>query len=150
MLLYENWAYKLERKGSVLQPGDTTPIHLEKPLNFNWRLTRRRVVDVRDITTPWEQRDLDVPRILEMMMFHGVAGGDKYTQLHHRYQAYVDLSEHLRNGRAVLVGRAKQRASEILLNGHTTGANYDQDYDHNWTFYRVVFPVDAELANSSR
>lgn len=146
MLLYENWAYKLDRKGGVLQPGDATPIHLEKPLNFNWRLTRRRVVEIKDITTPWEQRDLDVPRVLEMMLFHGVAGGDKYTQLHHRYQTYVDLSEHLANGRAVLFGRAEQRASEIRLNGQAAGENYDQ----TWTFYRVVFPVDATLANSSR
>lgn len=146
VLLYENWAYKLERKGNVLQPGDATPIHLEKPLNFNWRLTRRRVVEIKDITTPWEQRDLDVPRVLEMMMFHGVAGGDKYTQLHHRYQSYVDLSGHLANGRAVLLGRAQQPASEIELNGQAAAANYDQ----RWTFFRVVFPVDASSVRSSR
>lgn len=146
LLLYENWAYKLERKGSVLQPGDATPVHLEKPLNFNWRLTRRRVVEIKDITTPWEQRDLDVPRILEMMMFLGVAGGDKYTHLQHRYQSYVDLSEHLTNGRAILLGRAKQSASEIELNGQAAGEGYDQ----RWTFYRVVFPVDATRAISSR
>jgi hypothetical protein len=130
----------------VLQSGDATPIHLEKPLNFNWRLTRRRVVDVKDITTPWDQRDMDVPRILEMMMFHGVAGGDKYTHLQHRYQSYVDLSEHLTNGRAILLGRAKQSASEIELNGQAAGERYDQ----RWTFYRVVFPVDASRATSSR
>ena len=146
LLLYENWAYKLERKGSVLQPGDATPVHLEKPLNFNWRLTRRRVVEIKDITTPWEQRDLDVPRILEMMMFHGVAGGDKYSHLHHRYQSYVDLSEHLTIGRAILLARAKQSASEIELNGQAVGEGYDQ----RWTFYRVVFPVDASRATSSR
>ena len=146
LLLYENWAYKLERKGSVLQPGDSTPVHLEKPLNFNWRLTRRRVIEIKDITTPWEQRDMDVPRILEMMMFHGVAGGDKYTQLHHRYQNYVDLSEHLTIGRAILLGRAKQSASEIELNGQAA----DERYDQRWTFYRIVIPVDAKLANPSR
>ncbi|MCB9937852.1 MAG: hypothetical protein H6823_06395 [Planctomycetaceae bacterium] len=146
LLLYENWAYKLERKGSVLQPGDSTPVHLEKPLNFSWRLTRRRVVDIKDITTPWEQGDLDVPRILEMMMFHGVAGGDKYTQLHHRYQNYVDLSEHLTTGRAILLGQAKQPASEIELGGQNAGKSYDQ----RWTYYRVVFPVDATRVNSSR
>ncbi|MEO8494966.1 MAG: hypothetical protein ABI614_07840 [Planctomycetota bacterium] len=146
ILLYDNWAYKLERKGSVLQPGDATPIHLEKPLNFSWRLTRRRVVEIKDITTPWEQRDLDVPRVLEMMLFHGVAGGDKYTQLHHRYQSYVDLSQHLTNGRAILFGRAERPASEIELDGQSAGEHYDR----RWTFYRVVFPVDATLANSSR
>ncbi|MCA9145431.1 MAG: hypothetical protein KDB05_21695 [Planctomycetales bacterium] len=146
ILLYENWAYKLERKGSVLQPGDSTPVHLEKPLNFSWRLTRRHVVDIKDITTPWEQGDVDVPRILEMMMFHGVAGGDKYTQLHHRYQNYVDLSEHLTTGRAILLGQAKQPASEIELDGQNAGKSYDQ----RWTYYRVVFPVDATRVTSSR
>ncbi|MDA1055881.1 MAG: hypothetical protein O3C40_36305 [Planctomycetota bacterium] len=146
ILLYGNWAYKLERKGNVLQPGDATPIHLEKPLNFNWRLTRRRVVEIKDITAPWEQRDLDVPRILEMMMFHGVAGGDKYTHLQHRFQTYVDLSGHLANGRAILFGRAEQSATKIELNGPASGENHHQ----RWTFYRVVFPVDASPANSSR
>ena len=146
MLLYENWAYKLDRKGGVLQSGDTTPVDLEKPLNFSWRLTRRRVVDIKDVTTPWEQGDVDVPRILEMMMFHGVAGGDKYTQLHHRFQNYVDLSQHLANGRAILFGRAKQPGSEVAMDGHVTGESYDQ----HWTYYRVVFPVDTARANHPR
>lgn len=146
LLLYENWAYKLDRRGGVLQPGDATPIHMERPLNFNWRLTRRRVVEINDITTPWEQRDMEIPRILEMMMFHGAAGGDKYTQLHHRYQTYLDLSEHLANKRAILFGRCKEPASQVHLNGQAAGDSYDQ----RWTFYRVVFPVDTSRANSSR
>ena len=146
VLLYENWAYKLDRKGGVLGPGDNTPIHLEKPLNFSWRLTRRRVVDIKDITTPWEQGDGDVPRILEMMMFHRIAGGDRYTQLQHRYQNYVDLSEHLTNGRAILLGQAKQAASDLRLNEQAAEANYDR----RWTYYRVVFPVEASHATSPR
>ena len=146
VLLFQNWAYKLERKGNVLQPGDTTPIHLERPLNFNWRLTRRRVVEINDITTPWEPRDTDVPRILEMMMFHNAAGGDDYTHLQHRYQPYADLSEHLVTGRAILLGRAEQTASEIELDGQVA----DDEYDQRWTFYRVVFPVDASRVNLSR
>jgi len=136
-LLYANWVYRLDRTGGILQPGQTTQVEAEQALNLNWRLTRRRVVDVRDVTTPWDQRGLDVPRILEVMMFHGAAGGEGYTHLHNRYQADVDLSEHLRTGRAILVGRTRTPASEIVLNGRPAGDRYDQ----RWTYCRVVFPV---------
>lgn len=81
-----------------------------------------------------------------MMMFHRIAGGDRYTQLQHRYQNYVDLSEHLTNGRAILLGQAKQAASDLRLNEQAAEANYDR----RWTYYRVVFPVEASHATSPR
>jgi len=138
MVLYDNWAYRLERKGGVLQAGDSAKVELEKAINLSWRLTRRRVVEIRDVTTPWNPQDLDVPRIAEIMMFFKAAGGENYTGLAHRYQPYVDLSEHLRLGRAILVGRASAPATTLLLDDEPTDAEYGQ----RSTFCRVVFPVD--------
>ena len=137
MVMFENWVYRLERKGNVLQPGESTRVDLEQGLNLNWRLARRRVVDIRDVTTPWDKRDLDVSRILEVLLFHRAAGGDNYTQLHHRYQPYLDLSEHLTTGRAILFGRAAQSASDLTLDGQPVADRYDQ----RWTYYRIVFPA---------
>ena len=138
MVVYDNWAYRLERKGGVLRPGDSAKVDLEKAINLSWRLTRRRVVEIRDVTTPWNPQDLDVARIVEMMMFFKAAGGENYTGLKHRYQPYIDLSEHLRLGRAILVGRASAPATTLLLDNEPV----DADYERRTTFCRVVFPVD--------
>jgi hypothetical protein len=129
-----------------LRPGDSAKVELEKAINLSWRLTRRRVVEIRDVTTPWNPQDLDIARIVEMMMFFKAAGGEDYTGLQHRYQAYVDLSEHLRLGRAILVGRASEPATTSLLDGEPTDAEYEQ----RWTFCRVVFPVDRSAMNRKR
>jgi hypothetical protein len=72
-----------------------------------------------------------------MMMFHESAGGSSYTRLMHRYQGYVDLSEQLRTGRAMLIGRARQAATNLLSGGESLSENHDQQA----TFYRVLLPV---------
>ena len=74
-------------------------------------------------------------------MFHSAAGGETYTQLVNRYQSYVDLSSHLKLGRAVLIGRSKNAASNIVLNETNLKA------DQGWTYYRVVFPVADSRPN---
>ncbi len=142
-VFFGQWLYRLESHGGALAPGDTVQMERESPGNLEWRLTRRRIEDARDVSTPWNQNDLEVPRILEMMMFHGAAGGDRYTQLKHRYQGFVDLSQQLRRGRAVLVGRGAQPATHVEIDG----SEATEQYDRTWTFYRVVFPV-AETAPS--
>ena len=70
-------------------------------------------------------------------MFYGSAGGWSYTRLDHRYQKYLDLSDHLLTGRAILVGRGEERAAELLRDGQP----FAQDRSRHWAFYRVVFPV---------
>ncbi len=81
-----------------------------------------------------------------MLMFHEAAGGENYTRLQHRYQSYLDLSDHLVSGRAILLGQAKEPASEVELDGESMANRYDQ----RWTFYRVVFPVESTIASESR
>ncbi|HND55610.1 MAG TPA: hypothetical protein PLV92_24515, partial [Pirellulaceae bacterium] len=107
---------------------------------LDWQLTRRQVSsEHKDVTTPWEQESLDIPRIVEMMMFHDTAGGQGYTRLAHRYQGYLELTEHLRTGRAILVGRGRHPAMSVR---HGDGPLPADAFDQRWTFYRVVFPVE--------
>jgi hypothetical protein len=135
MVLYENWMYPVS---GTLRPGQSVTFDGVPPRNLEWHLSRRRVVDSKDVGTPWDQGSSDVPRILEMMMFYRAAGGAAYTGLTHRYQPGLDLSEHLRTGRAILVGRSPAAGSRLSQ----VGATWGPDRVRQWAFYRVVFPVD--------
>ena len=135
MVLYENWMYPVS---GTLSPGEAVTFDGVSPRNLEWHLSRRRVVDSKDVGTPWDRASVDVPRILEMMMFYQAAGGAAYTGLTHRYQPGLDLSEHLRTGRAILVGRSPTAGSRL----GPQPANWDPSRVRQWTFYRVVFPVD--------
>ena len=74
---------------------------------------------------------------MELLLFHQAAGGDAYTQLTHRYQGYLDGSELIRNGRAILVGRIPDSDDAIWLNGKPPAAAEL----HHWAAARAVFPV---------
>ena len=136
-LLFENWAYRLENVRGTLRPGESTRIDREHPFNLEWRLMRRRVKDTNQVITPWDTASKDIPRILEMMMFHEAAGATGYTQLTHQYQGFVDLSDHLTAGSAVLVGRISSPAVRLLSPGVEPADRANQA----WTFVRIVWPV---------
>lgn len=135
VVYFGNWAFRLEATRGVLAPGQKTRIELERALNLRWRLTGRRVIDTKDVGTPWDQHTLEVPRIMEMMMFHEAAGGDSYTQLISRYQASIDLSQQLLLQRAILIGRAPNPATNLKLNDTVVAA------DQQWTYFRIVYPL---------
>jgi hypothetical protein len=137
LVLYSKWVYRLESEFDQLEPGAAVQMGRQQPLDLEWRLTRRRVEETREVNTPWDQNDLRVPRILEMMMFHAAAGGDQYTQLTHRYHAFTDLSAQLHLDRAVLLGRAEHPVTGLSIDGQPL----EQGYDQRWTFCRVVLPV---------
>jgi hypothetical protein len=134
MVLFRNWTYPIS---GLLRPGQEISFDGLPPRNLEWRLTRRRVVETRDVSTPWDQSSLDAARIMEILMFHDAAGGRSYTDLTHRYQPYLDLSEHLRTGRAILVGRGPA-ASSLTHDGQPL----TDVTDRHATIYRVVFPVE--------
>ena len=135
-LMYGNWLYRGDRQ---LEPGDTISISDFPATRYlDWHLTRRTVsTDHKDVTTPWDQADQDVARICDLLMFHDAAGGGAYTRLQHRYQSYVDLSDHLRLGRAILMGRAAKPVRELERDGQSLAG----DAEKTWTYYRVVLPV---------
>jgi hypothetical protein len=142
-IYYDNWAYPVEGR---LGPGESCDLEFVTPLDLKWQLTRRRVVESTDISSPWDRADLTDPmRITEMLMFYGAAGGRAYTRLTHSYQGFVDLSRHLRTGQAVLVGRSKQPASVLTCDQPAQSGNTDQ----HWTYYRVSIPVRREAAGGA-
>ncbi len=134
MVLFRNWTYPIS---GTLRAGQAISFDGLPPRNLEWRLTRRRVVETRDVSTPWDQTSLDASRILEILMFHDAAGGRSYTDLTHRYHPYLDLSEHLRTGRAILVGRGPPASSLTQA-----GQSLEEAIDRQTSLYRIVFPVE--------
>lgn len=150
ILYFGSWAYVMDRG---LSPRQTiTVAELPAPRTLEWHLTRRKVEtggrrrgevdDDRNLATSWDRSSDDVPRILELMMLHDAAGGTTYTGLGGDYQGFVDLSAHLGLDRAVLVGRVKRPAAQLMRDGRSLA----DDYDRRWTYYRLVFPVTPEGA----
>ena len=66
---------------------------------------------------------------------HDAAGGAGYTHLTHRYQPWLDMSDHLNLNRAVLVGRVVKGASRLVVGGEVV------EPDQQWVYYRIVLPV---------
>ena len=99
-------------------------------------LLRRRLAVGAESVHSWVHDNFDVPRIVEMLMFHNKAGGTRYTKLAHHYQRFLDVSEQLDWNRVVLVGRAKGQGSDLSANGTVA-----KNATGRWTYYRLVFPI---------
>lgn len=135
VLFFEASAYKLK---SNLTPGERLVFTSQSPVvHIERRLTQRRVVESGETKAPWNPESFDIPRIMEMMMFHDAAGGRSYTGLTNRQDQLVDLSGLLKTGRAVLLARAEAPAARILQDGEAVAS---KDSTH-YTFYRLVLPV---------
>ncbi len=132
-LMYDRWAYAI---GDV-RTGMAIKMEGRSIIDTQTLLTRRRVVNGRNVITPWNVENTDVDTILKMMMFYGSSKGRSYTNLRHSQQARIDLSDHLKIGRAVLIGRTKQPAVQITFDGKPVAA----ESQRNWTYYRLVLPV---------
>lgn len=135
---FGNWVYRLDRR---LAPGEEADLDVVSPLDLKWQLTRRQFVNSNERVQPWDRTDFsDVPRMMEMIMFHDAAGGRQFTHLAHRYQSFADLSAHLHMGQAILIGTSASLATQLetsidrQLDGHL----------RHWTYYRVVLPVKLQ------
>jgi hypothetical protein len=134
LLAYEDRLYRLGtvRSGETIDLGGLSPLHLEA------RLTERTIAGAKDVATPWEQYSTDVPRIVQMLMFHEAARGRSYTGLTHRYQSYIDFSGHLRLSRAVLAGRIPVNPTGWTSDGQPLVHGSDAQAA---TWCRLVLPV---------
>lgn len=137
LLVVGEWLYRIN---DPLHPGQTLPAKRLDALNLESRLTRRQVFDSKDFSTPWESDDTDLPRIMQMLMLHQSVKGPTYTRMSHRYQPQIDLSEHLRLGRAILIGRAAEPVASLDL----ADLPPEQLQTQSWTWYRIVLPVQKE------
>jgi hypothetical protein len=135
LVFYENWVYEISGKWL---PGQRLSLEGRSPRNLQWRLTRRKVVDSKDVSTPWDRAAYDVPRIVEILMFHKAAGGESYTELTNRFTPSLDLSDQLHTGRALIVGRGPGPAHDLQQHGQPLTSAVDR----SWTFYRIVIPVE--------
>jgi hypothetical protein len=133
-LAHGDWIYRAHNE---LTPGASIDVtHLERK-HLEYQFTQRRVLKDKEFATPWNQEEADIPRIIDIMMFHGGVRGRGYTVLSHRYQGELDLTPLIHKGYAVLVGRSDTPAVALLGD--------DQPLDdanvRRWTWYRVIYPV---------
>jgi hypothetical protein len=133
-LAYGDWLY---RAHSDLQPNAEINVASLERKHLEYQFTRRRVLKDSEFATPWNQEETDVPRILEVMMFHGALRGRSYTVLSHRYHHDLDLTHLIREGYAVLVGRAETPLMTLQSNGQPL----EEADVHRWTYYRIIYPV---------
>jgi hypothetical protein len=132
---YENWTYPIRGR---LRPGQEVDLEEITPLDLKWQLMGRRVVESHEVMSPWDRTDVtNAPRIAEMMLFYGAAGGRAYTGLTHSYLGFLDMSRHLRSGQAVLVGQAARPAATLSQDSQP----WTENLDKTWTYYRVSIPV---------
>lgn len=139
-LLYDEFLYRIPKP---LGPGQAYSLGSLTPLNLESRLTERMVVEQKDMATPWNPARTDLPRIVDMLMFHEAANGAGYTGLLHRFQPWLDLSDHLQLNRAILVGSSTVLQGELARDGESLAENYDHPAAEVRAWYRLVIPVAA-------
>lgn len=69
LLIYDEWLYRIER----LPPGSRVAVSSLAARNLEAVLTRRTVVDTKDLSTAWDPGSVDTPRLVQMLMFHNAA-----------------------------------------------------------------------------
>jgi hypothetical protein len=131
MLCFGRWVYPLP---TLPVDGTADVDRSSKFKTIAGMLTRNRVdKDFKGRSQAWNRKNLNVNRIMEIMMFHKAAGGTKYTTLLDRFQNEMDFSDHLTQGRAVLFGNTKESLMKLL--------DSKQVHRQSQTYVRILLPV---------
>ena len=134
----------------TLAPGDVVDIRsdtTEKTVrSFLTRRTRRADDKDKSQSVAWDSRDVNLSRIMHMMMFYHGSGGENYTGLTNAYHDFVEMTPNVSMDRAILVGQLKDRISAIEIDGD--GA--DEFYDSSLTLVRILLPVEVEISKRKR
>ncbi|HVW38414.1 MAG TPA: hypothetical protein VHB99_13955, partial [Pirellulales bacterium] len=140
VLISGRWAYQI----GELAPGQTVSIRPGEQRDLQAVLKDFKMVKeekhLAQVSTPYNQAGFDIRSILQQMMFYGAGGGRRYTGLANRYQEFIDLSDHLDLGQAILWGATTERPSE-LENDNQPLADASE---RRWTFYRFVLPLESK------
>ncbi len=136
VLFFGRWAYPL----GTIRVGEEVSLDRKDPSTIETYLTHRRLLAARNEVPPYDRSDFDLPRILEVMMFHNAAGGVNYTGLLNHQQAFVDLSAQLELGQAILVGRGPP-GTELQINNRPLAPENTSGHE---TIYRFVMPVTVK------
>lgn len=139
---YLAYGESIYRARDEIAPGATINILQLEQKHLEFQFTRRRLLKDADFSTPWNQEETEIPRILDIMMFHAAVQGRNYTVLSHRYQPELDFTYLIKHGYAVLVGQSETPLLEL----QQTGQPVDEASVRRWTFYRLVYPVAAANA----
>ena len=146
-LVFDRWAFKL----GTLDPGarrrstSTRNAWTSETLLTGRRLAFDQKTHAgKSAVNPYDAASRDAPYILQTMMFYQAADGPRYTALANDYQGFVDMSELLRAGRAVLVaapaGRRPPAPPRCLRDDRPLG----NQADSRTTLYRFVLPVTTK------
>ncbi|MEM9644058.1 MAG: hypothetical protein AAF989_03600, partial [Planctomycetota bacterium] len=110
MLVYRNWAYRLPTR---LRAGAKIASLAElRQENFRWYLTRQKAIESSSDVQPWDPTEKDdLSRIVEMLMFHQVVGGRRYTGLGDGPLAKLDMTSLLGKDRCILIGELEEPLS---------------------------------------
>lgn len=136
-IYYEDWAYVFEQP---LAPGDTVDLLTEaRERTIKSILTQRERAssEGKSQNAPWNPREDNPLRILEMMMFHEMAGGQTYTGLTNRARAQLEMSEQLQLKQAIFVAELPRPLSGLQLDGQSLSEGADRRH----AFIRLSVPV---------
>jgi len=142
-LAYDRWAYEL----GTIAPGQTAILDQNvKRSELKTLLTGKKMIfeeKYRQEISPYDQSNTDAAYILRIMMFYNAVDGKSYTRMDNGYQTFVDLSDLLKTGRAILVAEGpnqsqdKYHGAALLRDGKVMNSPMDK----HTTLYRFVFPV---------
>ncbi len=138
VLIYDKWAYVIRD----FAPGRELDLALDiDPQTVDTYLRKVTVAGDRKVVAPYDQGGFDVPRIVEIMTAHDLAGGKSYTGLENHYQDFVELSNLVSRGRAVFIGRVAQPATTLVQTDDGSRQIAGDAHTQYWTFHRYVIPV---------
>ncbi|MGQ9575537.1 MAG: hypothetical protein ACUVUC_09475 [Thermoguttaceae bacterium] len=146
LLCYDRWVYEL----GTLNPGQSARIiATQERRDLRTFLTGQTLfLGVQRQAARYDQSSVDLAYILRAMTFFKRAGGYRYTGLTNRYQGYVDLSDLLSAGRAILVAvaaddpRSPHHGAQLVCDGHPAVTPRDR----HTTLCRFVLPVNRPTA----
>ncbi|MDO4585969.1 MAG: hypothetical protein Q4C95_01585 [Planctomycetia bacterium] len=119
VLFYDRWAVNLE----TLQPGESTINSKTQRLEYN-RVLNGALTPFDDSAKTLTQQglaryntqSLNIPYILKTMSFYQLSGGFDSVGLDNSLQHYLDGSELIRSGRAILLGTIRDASPSIQMN----------------------------------
>ncbi len=150
LLAYDRWVYEL----GTLAPGQAAILDQNvKRSELKTLLTGKKAIfeeKYHQEITPYESTSTDVAYILRIMMFYNAIDGQSYTRMDNEYQTFVDLSDLLKTGRAILTAQGPDQSMEkyqgaALLRDDKLLAG---PADKHITLYRFVFPVKREASTT--
>jgi len=143
VLIYDKWAYVIRDFAAGRELDLAVDID---PQTVDTYLRKVTAVGDRKVAAPYEQAGFDVPRIVELMTAHELAGGKSYTGLVNQYHRFMELSDLVARGRAVLIGRTSAPATTLVkLDSDSQDEQLaPEDKTQHWTFHRYVIPVTKQ------